>query len=1285
MFLQDEILLNLAESKFGNEKRENYLPEGCLEELITKATVRENLKYSADASEQRLLVDFIDRRAKKVFAITLLAVKNDELFQAMKQFQEHDFTDDALPVSDINNSHIAEIRQAFSDGKLWNMFRKRQFENKQWMFLAPVFTESQLIYKFKREHILPFKSLNSKIKESTFGDVFEVKIHESHQKGDIFIVNGNRVNVAVKEIVVRDSDRSTLDDVRTAHGIEAMALSKIREVKHENLIQCIAAITRGEKYYFLFPWADGGNLLEFWKSVPRPSLTPEFVRNIIMQMCGLAEALDKMHSYLGEAASSSQGRESDDSHEGRDVGAADGATPGSGGIRHGDLKPENILRFSGGNKREIGILKIADMGLAKHHDVNTRLRKNLTSTRYGTARYEPPEVGAPRLTSPATSRLYDTWSMGCILLELIIWLLYGYEDLVKFYDSVEDYYIVKDNGQVKVGEVRPDVNAYIAQLSTDKACTEHTALGDLLKIVRTKLLVVQLPPSRTTTVNENVTITPAVPTAPNATQYRATARVLCESLRDILGKAQNDDGYLYAGQAKTGTRELSRLLKPTSSGGLHPDSAQQHSERSTEAPVTESSLVLATRMGENVKWPKLTNVTLTFSDLADKPLDINVWDFSVDNDFATRLLDKLDESSLPSPFPYPAESEQLCDGCRGLNFWVPSFRIVDKLTDLQWRAAKCRFCEMRWTACSHLEGVEDRVRFDRVQSVIKMNESDPPVFFICRCRNLNTPIPIQIAPPALFPADSNARFQIMRSWLRDCNDNHASLKCTAQPAGGVSMPSTKNEDDDLQTKVFREIQARRSFKLPTRLIDVGIKDSETVKLYKTQPDDKGEDFEFIALSHPWGDPRMRDKFFLTTRDNLEAHFKQIDVKKLPDTFKDAVITTRALGIRYLWIDSLCIVQGPGGDFDSECKRMEDIFSSAYCVIAASSAKGQWDGFLKRRSSLPRDSVVFQRGSDPPFYVCRFVDDFNHDVLEGSLSQRGWVLQERALARRTIYFSGQQAYWECGAGVRCETLTKMDNQLNAFLGDPNFPEAAVHSSRSERETSRGKKILYYQDLYMRYSRLAFSEWEDRAVAMQGLEQRLIRGFKSRGGFGVLDDKAESSHKSLLGRSLLWHRGADEHSLTRITFPPDRQKAPTWSWMAYRGGIDYLRLPFDEWETEDIRSPWHTIEARTVDRAEVPELGATAREIAMGQAAAGEGKVIFDVTGKTGGLSSRILCVIIGRAKGQADIDSRFHYILLVRPKAMSGIGGTIIFERIGAGRVPGRCINLKGPGLAVRIR
>lgn len=197
-------------------------------------------------------------------------------------------------------------------------------------------------------------------------------------------------------------------------------------------------------------------------------------------------------------------------------------------------------------------------------------------------------------------------------------------------------------------------------------------------------------------------------------------------------------------------------------------------------------------------------------------------------------------------------------------------------------------------------------------------------------------------------------------------------------------------------------------------------DDPEIHLYETQ---SGDCMRYLALSHPWGDP----PHFCTFTTNVDRYKETIDICEIPATFKDAITITRDLGIRYLWIDSICIVQGPGGDFPQEAKRMEQVFSQAYCVLAASSAKGQYDGFLKPRRK--RRYVPLERGGGgggkSPIYVSEFVDDFEHSVVQSRLNKRGWVLQERALARRTIYFTSEQAFWECGQGVRCETMTKMN--------------------------------------------------------------------------------------------------------------------------------------------------------------------------------------------------------------------------------------------------------------------
>lgn len=246
---------------------------------------------------------------------------------------------------------------------------------------------------------------------------------------------------------------------------------------------------------------------------------------------------------------------------------------------------------------------------------------------------------------------------------------------------------------------------------------------------------------------------------------------------------------------------------------------------------------------------------------------------------------------------------------------------------------------------------------------------------------------LQIGLPRLPGTEDPFKFDIIRQWLHDCDRNH----------------------DDCVPRELSEVV------LPKRLINVGKGRSDVVNLHETQ---QGDNVQYLALSHPWGDP----PHFCTYPYNINEHRDGIRLESFPRTFRDAINVTRTLGFQYLWIDSLCIVQGPQGDFDTEGKRMEDVFSHAYCVLAASSATGQGDGFLK--SMQQRNSVAIRRPGKDPVYICEFMDNFEEHVLNSRLNQRGWVLQERVLARRTIYFSSKQSYWECGRGIRCESMTKM---------------------------------------------------------------------------------------------------------------------------------------------------------------------------------------------------------------------------------------------------------------------
>lgn len=234
----------------------------------------------------------------------------------------------------------------------------------------------------------------------------------------------------------------------------------------------------------------------------------------------------------------------------------------------------------------------------------------------------------------------------------------------------------------------------------------------------------------------------------------------------------------------------------------------------------------------------------------------------------------------------------------------------------------------------------------------------------------------------------------MSQWLRVCQDTHNHI----------------HHADLAQEMLLHD--------MPTRVLDVGEGDAPQLRLIDRKD---MESRRYVALSHCWGSGPS-----YSARVNTVAGFRTaIDFTLLPRSFQDAVLVSRGLNVRYLWIDSLCIIQNDQDDWNHETARMQQVFSNATCVLAASSAASSAEGFLTGPSNRQRDFVRLQSpSSGAVLYVCRAIDDFQRDVDEAVLNKRGWVLQERALARRSIHFSSTQLYMECGKGVLCETLNTL---------------------------------------------------------------------------------------------------------------------------------------------------------------------------------------------------------------------------------------------------------------------
>jgi hypothetical protein len=638
-------------------------------------------------------------------------------------------------------------------------------------------------------------------------------------------------------------------------------------------------------------------------------------------------------------------------------------------------------------------------------------------------------------------------------------------------------------------------------------------------------------------------------------------------------------------------------------------------------------------------------------DYAHPNLD-DEWELQNDNEFASSLFSALKKSDS-FHFTEACATSHLCNQCQTIRdrLLLPGFSITYDTTVLAHRSAinECNLCSLLWKTCEQ-QGhfAYPTVTFERVGSSLRINGSGVPALSIYRSPNLKNPAAdsIQISFAELPEAGQSTHLKLIREWLKHCDNeqNHPTCK-----------RGSNTRDEGKRT-------------VPTRLIDVGAIGDNRVRLVPTIGGDCGE---WVALSHQWG----AGPYFSTNRKNLMDHMEGINLSDLPPTFRDAVTVTRGVGLRYLWIDSICIIQGPDGDFNQEAKRMEGVYSNAYCVIAASRADNHYSGYLRQRRA--RESVVMSREKEAPFYICEVIDDFKTHVLDGGLNARGWVMQEHALARRTIFFTDHQTYWECGEGVWCETMIKMKNNLAAFLGDPNFPQILI-------DAPQGEKILRCQKLYQTYSRLGLSNPYDRPMAIDGLQRRLLRTMKAKGSFGVFD---EGGARGLLRRSLLWHRGSDTQSLTRIKFPTNRSASaiPSWSWMAYTGAIDYLKLDFGGCKWMDIGTPWSGSAdkvARTEDHASSIALTGEAKtyeyrpkDFNPNAAVQHEGLLLFDSPG--GSEKLRTMCVVLGIEQGPKPLAERMHYLILIKPSNALVPESNKIYERVGAGYLPGKCIKPNG--------
>ncbi|KAH7061925.1 heterokaryon incompatibility protein-domain-containing protein [Paraphoma chrysanthemicola] len=338
--------------------------------------------------------------------------------------------------------------------------------------------------------------------------------------------------------------------------------------------------------------------------------------------------------------------------------------------------------------------------------------------------------------------------------------------------------------------------------------------------------------------------------------------------------------------------------------------------------------------------------------------------------------------------------------------------------------------------------------------------------------------------------------------------------------------------------------------LRTRVLE--LQDSDIVRLHVSKNEDRGL---YACLSHCWGGVVP----LRTTSDNLYC-FQHTGMPwhSLPKTFQHAIDLVRRLGVRYLWIDSLCIVQDDLQDWRHEGSRMSEIYSGAYFTIAASNAQSSEAGLYQdltehKRPKGTKSHVFPHPNQSGSFYEVlsfeRLAPNFFMEAKfagnELPLQQRAWAFQERLLSPRTLHFADNMLHWECLSASMNEF--NMSDLVPTDAIDFRLPTSSPTSKHSGAQVQTSMQaIKMWHRIVSCFTSCELTYQKDKLPALQGVARRL-------------QDERSSAYFAGLWEDSIWY-DALWYVLEPERATSSGYRAPSWSWASREGEVHYVPNKF-----------------------------------------------------------------------------------------------------------------------------
>ncbi|CAN9128056.1 unnamed protein product [Alternaria alternata] len=345
-------------------------------------------------------------------------------------------------------------------------------------------------------------------------------------------------------------------------------------------------------------------------------------------------------------------------------------------------------------------------------------------------------------------------------------------------------------------------------------------------------------------------------------------------------------------------------------------------------------------------------------------------------------------------------------------------------------------------------------------------------------------------------------------------------------------------------------QRSQPFFLPTRLLDVDTGDDNVIRLVDTQiTKAKGP---YCTLSHAWG---PREKPFLTTTVwNMAKHLiTGISLDELPLNFQHAIRVTRFLKVRYIWIDSLAIVQEPFGDFAREANLMHKVYRYSHCNIVAADSEDAYGGLFRDRT--PHEILpVNYHGTNASHHLGTKTwtivpaDLWEKELLNSVIYYRAWVFQERILSPRILHFTKHQIFWDCGTLSACEVFPNglpfpLDHKAST---DRHWRGRLVGSTVSSNALTgvndNESSYTFWMSAVQNYTECNLTSQGDKTIAIWSIAKLLRDVMREQYAVGM------------------WSEALEEQMAWRVretqkceNMPELDASIPSWSWASVRGSI------------------------------------------------------------------------------------------------------------------------------------